>query len=167
MQISKHLTLEEATRSITAIKNGIDNNPSALEAINLGEWAKHIFDPIVDHFGVRPVIHIIFRNQAVNALIPGADPNSQHCKGQAGDLDFDSIPGHSNSQMYYYIVQNLKFDRIIWEFGNGNEPDWVHVSYNKNGNRGEIGIGSKKITGTYKYFTDLIKFDKFKKELYG
>ena len=33
------------------------------------------------------------------------------------------------NSFYEFIKQNLDFDQIIWEFGNENNPDWVHVSY--------------------------------------
>ena len=31
--------------------------------------------------------------------------------------------------MFKYIKENISFDQMIWEFGDDNNPDWVHVSY--------------------------------------
>ena len=31
--------------------------------------------------------------------------------------------------MYYWIKENLDFDQMIWEFGNDDNPNWVHISY--------------------------------------
>ena len=46
MNISKHITLAEATKSQTATRLGIDNTPDAfeLEAMNL--LANKVFEPI-------------------------------------------------------------------------------------------------------------------------
>ena len=31
--------------------------------------------------------------------------------------------------MYRFIKKHLDFDQMIWEFGDDDNPDWVHVSY--------------------------------------
>ena len=31
--------------------------------------------------------------------------------------------------MFEFIKKYLDFDQIIWEFGDDDNPDWVHVSY--------------------------------------
>jgi len=35
----------------------------------------------------------------------------------------------TNAEMYHFNKENLDFDQIIWEFGDDDNPDWVHVSY--------------------------------------
>jgi len=55
----------------------------------------------------------------------------------------------SNSLIFYYILQYLPFDQLIWEFGNDDEPEWVHVSYSKK-NRREA-LKSIRIKGKIKY----------------
>ena len=35
----------------------------------------------------------------------------------------------TNAEMYHWIKEYLEFDQMIWEFGDDDNPDWVHVSY--------------------------------------
>jgi hypothetical protein len=73
----------------------------------------------------------------LNAKIGGSS-SSQHCKGQAIDIDMDGrTNGVTNKMVYDYIKDNLKFDQLIWEFGDDTNPDWVHVSYNEGKNRNQ------------------------------
>ena len=42
------------------------------------------------------------------------------------------------NSLYEFIKEHLDFDQIIWEFGDDDNPDWVHISYvseEKNRNR--------------------------------
>ena len=128
-QISKHLTLEELTYSATAIKLGIVNVPNQLQIENLKKLAEKVFEPVREHFGVPIHISSGYRimnlNQALNGSI-----TSQHCRGEAIDIDMkgDKV---SNAQIFHWIKDNLKYDQLIWEFGDKKNPDWVHVSYTK------------------------------------
>ena len=41
--------------------------------------------------------------------------------------------------MFDFIKENLDFDQLIYEFGNEENPDWIHVSYvDKEKNRNKI-----------------------------
>jgi hypothetical protein len=128
-QISKHLTLAELTYSATAIKLGIVNVPNQLQTENLKTLALKVFEPVREHFGVPIHISSGYRimnlNQALNGSI-----TSQHCKGEAIDIDMkgDKV---TNAQIFHWIKDNLKYDQLIWEFGDKKNPDWVHVSYTK------------------------------------
>ena len=137
MKLSKNLTLDEATKSATAIKNGISNKPSGEHLSNLMAIAQNVFQPVRDHFGKPIAITSGYRSQALNDLIGGAS-GSQHSKGEALDLDADVFGGLENYQLFHYIKDNLAFDQLIWEFGDDENPDWVHVSYKATGNRGEV-----------------------------
>jgi zinc D-Ala-D-Ala carboxypeptidase len=126
-QISKHLTLEELTYSATAIKLGIVNAPTPIQIENLKTLALKVFEPTREHFGVPIHISSGYRimnlNQALNGSI-----TSQHCRGEAIDIDMkgDKV---SNAQIFHWIKDNLKYDQLIWEFGDKKNPDWIHVSY--------------------------------------
>ncbi len=133
MKLSKNLTLGEATKSATAIKNGISNKPSGEHLSNLIQIAAKIFQPVRDHFQKPIIVSSGYRSQALNDLIGGAS-GSQHSKGQALDLD-GSV---DNSLIFEFIKNNLEFDQLIWEFGDDENPDWVHVSYKTENNRGEV-----------------------------
>ena len=133
MKLSKNLTLGEATKSATAIKNGISNKPSVEHLSNLIQIATKIFQPVRDHFQKPIIVSSGYRSQALNDLIGGAS-GSQHSKGEALDLD-GSV---ENFLIFEFIKNNLEFDQLIWEFGDDENPDWVHVSYKTENNRGEV-----------------------------
>jgi NADH dehydrogenase FAD-containing subunit len=112
--------------------------------------AEHIFEPIRNHFNVPIRISSGYRSKELNAKI-GGSKSSQHCKGEAIDIDMDGT-SITNKEIFEYIKNNLPFDQLIYEFGDDNNPDWVHVSYNRNGQqRGQI-LKAFKINGQIKYF---------------
>lgn len=135
MRISKHLSLAEVTRSETAKRNGIDNKPTAEHLENFKLLAEKVFEPIRAHFGVPIHISSGYRSKALNDLIKGS-LSSQHCKGEAIDIDMDGSDSEvTNKMVFDFIVANLDWDQIIHEFGTDSNPDWVHVSYTKGKNR--------------------------------
>lgn len=135
MKISKHLSLAEVTRSETAKRNGIDNTPTAEHLENFKLLAEKVFEPIRAHFKVPIHISSGYRSQALNKFIKGS-ASSQHCKGEAIDIDMDGTSGDvTNFDIFSYIKDNLEYDQLIWEFGTDANPDWVHVSYTKGKNR--------------------------------
>jgi hypothetical protein len=128
MQLSDNLSLKEVIKSDTAIKNGIDNNPTEEHLKALKTIANEVFQPVRDYFDVPIYVSSGYRSKALNSVIKGS-ATSQHCKGEALDLDADVFGRVTNAEIYNYIKDNLDFDQLIWEFGNDNEPNWVHVSY--------------------------------------
>jgi hypothetical protein len=137
MKLSKNLTLGEVTKSATAIKHGIDNKPTGEHLSNLMAIAQNVFQPLRNHFNKPIAVTSGYRSGALNKLIGGAT-SSQHSKGQALDLDADVFGGLENGQLFEYIKNNLEFDQLIWEFGDDENPAWVHVSYSVEANRGEV-----------------------------
>jgi len=133
MQISKHLSLAEVTRSDTAKRRGINNTPTPEHLENFKLLAEKVFEPIREHFKVPIHISSGYRSKALNTAIKGS-LSSQHCSGEAIDIDMDgSANGVTNAQVFNYIKDNLNFDQLIWEFGTTSNPDWVHVSYESTG----------------------------------
>ena len=126
-KISKHISYKEGTRSITALRKGINNIPNDYELANMELIAAKIFEPLREWVGGPIKINSFFRCEELNTAIGGSS-NSQHCQGRA--IDIDDTYGHkTNAEMFEYIRTNLNFDQIIWEFGTDTNPDWVHVSY--------------------------------------
>ena len=149
MKISEHLSLSEVIRSESAKRNGISNMPTAEHIENFKILATKVFEPIREHFGVPIRISSGYRSKELNRLIKGSS-SSQHCKGQAIDIDMDGTSnGVTNTDVFNYIKDNLPFDQMIWEFGNEDNPDWVHVSYVPEG-RKQI-LKAVKIKGQTKY----------------
>ena len=133
MQLSKHLSLAEVTRSDSAKRNGISNEPTAEHLENFKLLAEKVFEPIREHFKVPIHISSGYRSLALNKKI-GGSLTSQHCSGEAIDIDMDgSASGVTNKQVFDFIKQHLNFDQLIWEFGTTSNPDWVHVSYESTG----------------------------------
>ena len=131
MQLSKNLALAEVTRSETAKRRGISNMPTPEHIENFKKLAENIFQPIRDHFGAPIHLSSGYRSAALNKAVGGSS-SSQHCKGEAIDIDMDGT-AITNKQIFDFIKANLNFDQLIWEFGTDANPDWVHVSYESTG----------------------------------
>jgi len=125
--ISKHISDREGVYSITAIRLDLDNTPTKTHLNNMKELAEQVFEPLRSWVGGPIKINSFFRSPKLNTAIGGSS-KSQHCKGQAIDID-DTFGRATNAEMYYFIKEYLEFDQIIWEFGDDDNPDWVHVSY--------------------------------------
>jgi zinc D-Ala-D-Ala carboxypeptidase len=151
MKISAHLDLSEVIRSDTAKRNGISNMPTAEHITNFKKLAENIFEPIRNHFGVPIFISSGYRSKALNTAIKGS-LSSQHCAGEAIDIDMDgSSSGVTNKMIFDFIKENLDFDQLIFEFGTKDAPDWVHVSYESNGNQRKQVLKAVKSLGKTKY----------------
>jgi len=138
MKISEHLTFEECTHSDTAIKKGIvNNNPSDLIVENMKLLAEKVFEPLRKHFGKPIYISSMYRGMVLNQAI-GGSLTSQHCSGQAMDIDMGDKGNPSNFEIFQYIKKNLVFDQLIYEFGTDKNPAWVHVSYSATKNRNQV-----------------------------
>ena len=135
MQLSKNLELAEVTRSDSAKRKGISNEPTAEHLENFKKLAENVFEKIRNHFGVPIHISSGYRSKALNDAV-GGSKTSQHSTGEAIDIDMDgSSDGVTNVMVFNYIKDNLQFDQLIWEFGTKDSPDWVHVSYESSGKR--------------------------------
>ncbi len=136
MKLSKNLSLAEVTKSTTANRLGIDNTPDDWVTANLQKTAEHIFQPLRDAFKCPIYVSSGYRSAELNTAI-GGSKRSQHVEGRALDLDADVFGRCTNGEIFRWILNNLKFDQLIWEFGDQDNPDWVHVSYVHDGvNRG-------------------------------
>jgi hypothetical protein len=150
MKISTHLNLAEVTRSDSAKRHGIDNTPTAEHLENFKLLAEKVFEPIRLHFKEPIFISSGYRSKALNDFIKGS-ASSQHCKGQAIDIDMDgSKGGVTNKMVFDFIKSRLDFDQLIAEFPENSNPAWVHVSYVKTGNRKQILV-AKRISGATRY----------------
>lgn len=149
MQLSKHLSLAEVTRSESAKRNGISNQPTAEHLNNFKLLAEKVFEPIREHFKVPIHISSGYRSLALNKKIGGSS-SSQHCSGEAIDIDMDGT-SITNKQVFDFIKQHLEFDQLIWEFGTDSNPDWVHVSYESKGKQRKQILKAVKKGGATSY----------------
>ena len=125
--ISEHVSYKEGTFSITATRLGVDNTPNDEQLDNMELVAKEVFEPLRKWVSGPIKINSFFRGSELNKAIGGAR-KSQHMKGQAMDID-DNYGNATNAEMYHWIKENLDFDQLIWEFGDDDNPNWLHVSY--------------------------------------
>lgn len=151
MQLSAHLSLAEVTRSDSAKRKGISNQPTPEHIENFKKLAEKVFEPIRNHFAVPIHISSGYRSKALNEAI-GGSLTSQHCSGEAIDIDMDgSTNGVSNADVFKYIKDHLDFDQLIWEFGTDKNPDWVHVSYETSGKQRKQILKAVKVGGKTAY----------------
>jgi len=146
MKLSKNFTLQEMVHSYTAVKKGLLNEPNEAQIENLRILCENVLQPLRDALG--PIyISSGFRSVELNTAIGGSS-SSQHCalKGAASDIDM----GKRNAEVFNYIKDHLVWDQMIWEFGDDENPSWVHVSYNEGHNRKQI-LKAIKQGGKTKY----------------
>ncbi len=126
MNLTRNFTLLELTKSDTAIRRGIDNNPNADQVEKLKLLCENILQPVRDHFG-RVKVTSGFRSVEL-CLAIGSSSNSQHAKAEAADFE---CPGVDNVELFDWIKSNLEPDQMILEFYTPGEPNsgWIHCSY--------------------------------------
>jgi hypothetical protein len=142
MKLTENFTLNEMTKSETALRHGLDNTPGEAEIANLKRLAEQILQPVRDHYKRGVKVNSGFRHPNVNAAV-GGSKTSDHCKGQAADIE---IPGVANAELAEWISKNLKFTQLILEFYTPGVPDsgWVHVSYDPANLKGQVMTAMKE-----------------------
>jgi zinc D-Ala-D-Ala carboxypeptidase len=151
MKLSEHLDLSEVTRSESAKRKGISNMPTEAHIANFKLLAEKIFEPIRTHFRCPIIISSGYRSKELNAAI-GGSLTSQHCQGEAIDIDMDGTPnGVTNRMVFDYIKDNLEWDQLIYEFGDKQNPDWVHVSYESSGKQRKQILRATRVNGKTSY----------------
>jgi hypothetical protein len=119
MNLSEHFTLEEATYSDTAIRQGIDNQPSSLQLENMKvaaaklEQLRAVTGPLK--------INSWLRLPAVNVAVGGSKVSS-HMDGWAIDVSSSKLTPYQLCQEVKKA--GIKFDQMIHEFGR-----WMHISF--------------------------------------
>jgi hypothetical protein len=135
MKLSEHFSLQEMTKSQTAVRMGIDNAPDDEQLQCLTDLCRNVLDHVRSEFGpLTPSSG--FRSVALCEAI-GSKPTSQHAKGEAADFE---VMGVDNMELAKWIAHNLVFDQLILEYYKEDEPNsgWVHCSYTADGNRNEV-----------------------------
>ena len=134
MNLTRNFSLSELTKSDTAIRMGINNNPSAEQIEKLKALCENILQPVRDHFG-RVKITSGFRSVEL-CLAIGSGQNSQHAKAEAADFECSGV---DNAELADWIHKNLPYDQLILEFYTGEaNSGWVHVSYQEGSNRKQV-----------------------------
>ena len=126
MELSRNFTLTELTKSDTAIRKGINNNPNAEQIEKLKALCENILQPVRDHFG-RVKVTSCFRSIDL-CLAIGSSANSQHARAEAADFE---CVGVDNAELADWIKRELPYDQLILEYYTPGEPNsgWIHCSY--------------------------------------
>jgi hypothetical protein len=148
MKLSEHFTLAELTPSATAKRLGIKNEPTPAHLECLKGLATNVLDKVREHFGKPIWVSSGYRSKALNDVTPGSSATSQHCSGEAADLDQDGRgTGVSNKMVFDYIKDHLTFDQLIYEYGTDANPDWVHVSWESTGKQRKQVLRCTRVNG--------------------
>jgi hypothetical protein len=142
MNLTKNFTLAEMTKSETALRHGLENNPGEQELAAMKLLAEKVLQPVRDHYDKGVKVNSAYRHPDVNAKV-GGSRNSDHTRGQAADIE---IPGVANAELAEWIRDNLEFRQLILEFYTPGIPDsgWVHVSYVAEDNKKEVLTATRK-----------------------
>lgn len=130
MNLTANFSLHEMTKSETALRKNMPNEPTEADIANLKLLAEKVLQPLRDHYGVGIKVNSGYRSPDVNAAV-GGSRTSDHCKGQAADIEIAGVP---NATLAQYIKDSLQYTQLILEFYTPGVPDsgWVHVSYDSN-----------------------------------
>ena len=146
MKLSKNFALSEITHSNTAKRLGIDNEPTEVHLQNMQHLVDNLIQPLRDSIG--PIrISSGYRNPSLNRAIGGSS-SSQHCKGEALDIQFWQMGKMMNKLIYEWILDSgLEFDQMINEF----DFAWIHISLKAKDNRKQVLEAYKDKDGDTKY----------------
>lgn len=131
MQLSKHFSLRELTKSDYATRHDIDNEATLEIVAELRKLCEMVLEPIRSIVGDKPVIITSgYRCPELNEAI-GGSTTSQHRLGQAADFE---VIGVGNREVLDLIHPSpfVQYDQLIYEFG---EAGWIHISRSENGRR--------------------------------
>ena len=148
MKLSENFSLKELTKSQTAVRKGINNEPGTAEIENLIHLAESVLQPVREHFGKPVMISSGYRSPALCEAI-GSSTKSQHARGEAADFE---IHGVDNKELATWISKNTTFDQLILEFYDEGDPNsgWVHCSAVTEGPRKQV-LRASKVEGRTKY----------------
>ena len=135
MKLSENFTLQELTKSSTALRLRIVNKPGELAVENLKVVCARILEPIRANYKIPFSPASGYRSPNLNKAL-GSKATSQHVKGQAVDFE---IPGVPNMEAALWIKEHLDYDQLLLEFYKEKIPDsgWVHCSYDRERNRNQ------------------------------
>ena len=126
---SRHFTLAELTKSDVATKKKIPNEPDEEVTSNLMALIYNILEPARTRLGVPIIVTSGYRCEKLNKAVGGV-ANSQHIKGQAADL---VCTKRADKLALFDILATMDVDQLLFETNKAG-TQWVHVSYNPEGN---------------------------------
>ena len=145
ISLSPHFCLDEFTKSSTAMKHGIKNEPASEQVDNLRALCQGCLEPLREALGLPVVITSGFRTKALNSMVAHSSERSQHMLGQAAD--FYVAPGQSGLSRRELLIkafrliildESIDYDQLILY------PSFIHVSYvSRERNRRTVLLGMR------------------------
>ena len=147
MNLSRNFTLQELTKSDTAIRLNIHNEPNGDQIDKLKQLCENVLQPVRDQFG-RVKVTSGYRSPELCRAI-GSSENSQHAKAEAADFE---CVGVDNAEVADWIKKNLQTDQLILEYYTPGEPNsgWIHCSWIPEGRREQFLL-AHRVEGKTKY----------------
>src|SRR5210317_1141729 len=136
MRLSKHFSLEELTKSDTAVRLDIDNTPTVEVIHNLTFLAEKLED-VRALLRTPMLVSSGFRSLSLNRHL-GSRDTSSHVKGLAVDFISPSF-GNPEAIVKTIVESDIQYDQVILEFNR-----WVHLSFAKENPRLQALIIDKK-----------------------
>ena len=139
--LSTHLSYKEAVRSNTAIRQGIDNNPTCDQLVVMKNLAENFFEKLRSEMSTDVSIKVnsFYRSKELNTLIGGSSRSDHMVASDVAAIDLDDTYsqkyGIYNRHIFLYILENMDYYKLIWEYEDDPTPEgkasprWVHVSY--------------------------------------
>ena len=157
MRLSRSFLLSEFTKSNTALRLGINNEPSKEGILKLTLLATSLLQVIRDRIGPLRITSG-YRSPQLSEAISGSGSNSQHCRYEAVDLQYFKRGKMDNIKIYDALIElDLDYDQCILEFGNATEhidptePAWIHISWKVVDNRRQTLVAYKDENNKTKY----------------
>ena len=159
MKLTKNFSLAELTKSQTAERLGIKNEPNTEQVVRLTNLCENILQKVRNVHGIVTVSSGFRCAQLSEAV--GSKSTSAHC-ANGPDLvaaaDFECIGSIGNYDLAVWISENLDFDQLILEFYDGVDPNsgWIHCSYKRDGSNRKDVLTALKQKGKVKYEKGLV-----------
>lgn len=124
---SEFFTLEELTKSGTATRLGIKNQPGATEIRNLQYGVNMVLDPLRRLYKNPIIINSGYRCQELNKAVGGV-ANSWHIQGNAVDIH---LKDEAEAKTLFNLLKTIpSVDTVLYE--HSKSSTWLHVQWNMN-----------------------------------
>jgi hypothetical protein len=145
MNLSEHLLLSDVNSSEIVKQLNLTNEPTTEHLSNLQLLATQIYEPLYNHFNGEVYVSPSYINPELRSKVGGGEDGYQ---GFTGELLYFNQEGKNtlvnNKMIFDYIKANLKFDRLVWEFGDNTNPFRVSVSYSASGTQRKESLRCKR-----------------------
>lgn len=136
--VSRFLTWKEATISN---HKTIPNVPTKAQQEKIKRFGKECFDKIRERAGSPIYVSSMYRSPELNRAVKGAKYSDHQILGDvvACDIDQDGRGKVGNRALFFIIMHEFEFQKLIWEHDNPlkagqsddafRSPRWIHLGW--------------------------------------